>query len=92
MDEPQLASPHRLSSSQVLLRFALRLVFFSVFAAIGAAGFRIMFPTFMTLAAIYCAIAATLRGEAVFGRVLTHWDEAAGYGALACLIAKLSMI
>ena len=91
MDEPQLASPHQLSSSQVLLRFALRLVFFSVFAAIGAAGFHIMFPTFMTLAAIYCVIAATFRAEAIFGRVLTHWDEAAGYGALACLFAKLSM-
>jgi len=92
MDEPQLASRHQFSTSQVLLRFALRLAFFSVFAAIGAAGFRIMFPTFMTLAAIYCAITATLRGEPVFGRVLTHWDEAAWYGALACLGAKLAMI
>ena len=92
MDEPQLASPHQFSSPQVLLRFVLRLIFFSVFAAIGAAGFRIMFPTFMTLAAIYCAIAATLRGEPIFGRVLTHWDEAAAYTGLACLVIKLSMI
>lgn len=73
------------------MRFALRLVVFSVFAAIGATGFRIMFPTLMTLSAIYCAIAATVRGEAIMGRVLTHWDEAAGYGALACLFAKLVM-
>jgi hypothetical protein len=90
MDKPQLASPRRFSSTQVLLRLALRLVFFSVFAAIGAPGFRVMFPAFMALAAIYCTIAATLRGEPMLGRVLTHWDEAAGYGALACLVAKLS--
>ena len=89
MDKPRLATPHQFSSTQVLLRFALRLVAFSVFAAIGAAGFRIMFPTLMSLSAIYCAIAATFRGEAMFGRVLTHWDEAAGYGALACLFTKL---
>jgi hypothetical protein len=91
MDKPRLATPHQFSSSQVLLRFALRLIVFSVFATIGAAGFRIMFPTFMSLSVIYCAIAATFRGEAMFGRVLTHWDEAAGYGALACLFAKLIM-
>jgi hypothetical protein len=91
MDKPRLAPPHQLGSTQVLVRFALRLVVFSVFAAIGATGFRIMFPTLMTLSAIYCAIAATVRGEAIMGRVLTHWDEAAGYGALACLFAKLVM-
>jgi hypothetical protein len=90
MDKPQLANPRRLSSSQVLIRFALRLVLFSVFAVIGAAGFRIMFPTLMILSAIHCTILATLRGEEMFGRVLTHWDEAAAYGALACLIAELS--
>ena len=89
MDKPRLATPHQFSSTQVLLRFALRLVAFSVFAAIGAAGFRTMFPTLMGLSAIYCTVAATVRGEAMFGRVLTHWDEAAGYGALACLFAKL---
>jgi hypothetical protein len=49
-----------------------------------------MFPTLMILSAVYCAIAAALHGEEIFGRVLTHWDEAAGYGALACVIAELS--
>ncbi len=92
MDEPQLAGSHRFSSAQVLMRFALRLIAFSVFAAVGTVGFRIMFPTLLILAAIYCTIAATFRGEAMLGRVLTHWDEAAGYGALACLIIKLATI
>jgi hypothetical protein len=93
MVEPQLARPHQFSSSQVLVRFVLRLIFFSVFAAGSVGGFRIVFPTFMIFAAVYCVIAATLRGEAVFERrVLTHWDEAAGYGALACLVTKLSMV
>jgi len=91
MPEPQLASP-QFSSSQVLVRFALRLIFFSIFALVSAAGFPVLFPRLMALAAIYCAIVATLRGEPIWGRVLTHWDEAAGYGALACLVAKLSML
>jgi hypothetical protein len=91
MDEPQLARPHQFSSLQVLLRFVLRLIVFTVIAAIAAPGFRIMFPTLMILSAISCALAAALRGETIFGRLLTHWDEAAGYGALGCLVAKLSM-
>ena len=92
MNERQLARPHRFSSHHVLLRFALRLAVFSVFAVVAAPGFRVMFPTLMILSAISCALAAALRGEAIFGRVLTHWDEAAGYGALGCLIAKLSVV
>jgi hypothetical protein len=92
MDERQLAPPHRFSSRQVLLRFALRLVVFSVIAVVGAPGFRIMFPTLMILSAISCALAGALRGEPIFGRVLTHWDEAAGYGVLGCLIARLSVV
>ncbi len=91
MNRPQLAGSHRFSSTHVLVRFALRLVIFAVFAAVSTVGFRIMFPTLLTLSAIYCAIAAIFRGEAILGRVLTHWDEAAGCGALACLMAKLSM-
>jgi hypothetical protein len=92
MTEPRLASPHQFSSSQVLVRFALRLLFLSIFALVSAAGFPTLFPRLMALAAIYCVIVAALRGEPVWGRVLTHWDEAAGYGAIACLVAKLSMI
>jgi len=80
MDNPQLASPHQYGSSQVLLRFALRLILFSVFAAVGTPGFRIMFPTVLILSAIYCALAATFRGEAMLGRVLTR------------LVVKLSTI
>jgi hypothetical protein len=91
MDEPQLASPRQFSSGQVLVRFALRLSIYCVFASVGTAGFRVMFPTFLALSAIYCTIAAAFRGESILGRALNHWDEAAGYGALACLITKLSI-
>jgi len=91
MNEPQLTSPGQFTSAQVVLRFALRLAIFCVFASFGAAGFRVMFPTYLVLCAIYCAIAATFRGEAIRGRVFTHWDEAAGYGALASLLTKLSV-
>jgi hypothetical protein len=92
MDERQIARPHRISSRQVLWRFALRLTLFTVIAMVGTPGFRILFPTFMILSAISCALAAALRGEALFGRELTHWDEAAVYGALGCLVAKLTVV
>lgn len=88
--DPQLTSARQFGSAQVAVRFVLRLMIFCVFASLGAAGFRVMLPTFLALSAIYCAVAAIFRGEALFGRILTHWDEAAGYGALACLITKLS--
>lgn len=91
MDEPQLARPHQFSSSQVLFRFLLRLIVFTVCAVAATPGFRIMFPTLMFLSALACALAAVLRGEAIFGRVLTHWDEAAGYGALGCLFGGRSI-
>lgn len=89
MDESQFASPRQFSSNQVLVRFALRLAIFCVFASLSAAGFHVMLPTFLTLSAISCVIAATFRREAILGRALTHWDEAAGCAALACLIAEL---
>ncbi|HUI96789.1 MAG TPA: hypothetical protein VLX44_13610 [Xanthobacteraceae bacterium] len=91
MNEPQLANMRQFSSGQVLLRFVLRLTIFCVFASLSAAGFRVMLPTFLTLSVLSCVIAAAFRREAIFGHALTHWDEAAGCGALACLIAELPL-
>ena len=62
---PQLISPRQFSSAQVVIRFVVRLMIFCVFASFGGAGFRVMFPTFLILSAIYCAIAGNVPGRSV---------------------------
>jgi hypothetical protein len=87
MQQLRPAVPPRLNSPQVLFRAILRLVLLSAFAAFGSQGFSQTFASLLALAAIFCAIVAAMRGEAIFGRVLTHWDEAATYAVLGRLVA-----
>jgi hypothetical protein len=87
MQESRPATPLQLNSRQVLFRAAFRLAVVSAFATFGTQGFGQTFATFLALTAIFCAIVAAMRGEAIFGRALTHWDEAATYAVLSRLVA-----
>jgi hypothetical protein len=87
MQESRPATPPQLNSRQVLFRAAFRLVVVSAFATFGTQGFGQTFATLLALTAIFCAVVAVMRGEAIFGRVLTHWDEAATYAVLGRLAA-----
>lgn len=87
MQESRPATPPQPNSRQVLLRAAFRLVVVSAFATFGTQGFGQTFATLLALTAIFCAVVAAMRGEAIFGRVLTHWDEAATYAVLGRLVA-----
>jgi hypothetical protein len=87
MRELRRAIPPQLNSRQVLLRAAFRLVLLTALATLGTQGFAQTLAMLLALAAIFCAIVATMRGEVIFGRVLTHWDEAATYAALGRLVA-----
>jgi hypothetical protein len=82
--------PQQLNSPQVLWRFALRLVLLSTFATFGTRGFGAAFAALLALSAIYCAIVGAMRREAMFGPVLTHWDEAAAYAVIGRLASALS--
>jgi hypothetical protein len=42
------------------------------------------------MSAIFCAVAGAMRREEMFGRALTHWDEAAAYAVLGHLAAVLA--
>jgi hypothetical protein len=75
------------NSRQVLFRSAFRLVLLSALAAFGSRGFGQTLAAVLALAAIFCTVTATMRGEAIFGRALTHWDEAATYIVLSGLVA-----
>ncbi len=87
MQQLRPAVPPQLNSRQVLFRAMLRLVLLSAFAAFGSQGFSQTFASLLALAAIFCAMVAAMRGEAMFGRALTHWDEAATYAVLSRLVA-----
>jgi hypothetical protein len=77
MGKPRPAIPPQLNSQQVLFRTAFRFVLLTALATFSTQGFAHTLAVLLALAAIFCAIVATMRGEAIFGRVLTHWDEAA---------------
>lgn len=79
MPEPALSEVTHTRSNQVLARFAVRLLFLAVFTIFSSHGWTRTFASILALSAIYCVVCALIRGESVFGPVLTHWDEAAGY-------------
>jgi hypothetical protein len=82
--------PRRLGSVQVLIRFLLRLIIVAAFAGMGRQGFVQTLAPLLVLTVIFCIIVAATRRERLFGRVLTHWDEAAGYAAMACSVRALA--
>lgn len=73
------------ASVQVLMRFFMRIVILGLFALASRQGFGRTLEGLLSLATFYCLVAATLRREALLGPMLTHFDEAAGYAAIACL-------
>jgi hypothetical protein len=78
------------TSIQVMLRFGLRLVILATFAAFGTQGFGKNLALILALAAIFCAVSALMRKETVFGPVLSHWDEAAGYILINALMSRFA--
>jgi hypothetical protein len=90
MMQPTSRLPHNPSSSQVLTRFLLRLVFLTAFAAFGAQGFARTLATLLVLSEIFCVVMAAFRREAPLGPVLTHWDEAAGYALAYGVVTRLA--
>ena len=90
MEEPRPTIPHQLNSLQILLRFMFRLLLLSTFATFGAQGFGTTFAAILALSATFCAVVGAMRREAMFGPVLTHWDEAAAYAVIGRLVSALS--
>jgi hypothetical protein len=78
--------PQGLRSFQVLIRFCLRMIILAVFASFGSIGFAKSFAALLGMSSILSMIIATVRQEWPLDPVLTHWDEAAAYGSLWCLI------
>jgi hypothetical protein len=78
--------PRELRSSQVLIRFGLRMIILVAFAALGGAGFGRSLAALLWMSIILCAVIGAMRREPPFGAALNHWDETVAYAALFALV------
>ena len=76
-----------LRSTQVIVRFCVRIIVLVVFAAFGGIGFDRSLTALLWMSAMLSAVLATLEREAPLGAVLNHWDETLAYAALCCLVS-----
>ena len=78
--------PRELRSSQVLIRFGLRMIILVAFAALGGAGFGRSLVALLWMSIVLCAVAGAMKREPLLNAVLNHWDEMVAYAALCCLV------
>jgi hypothetical protein len=88
MPPPALSAEAR--STQVIVRFCLRIIVLTVFASLSGAGFGTSLIVLLWMSTILATVAGALRREFVFDQCLTHWDEAAIYAALYCLVSAIN--
>ena len=79
--------PQELRSTQVLVRFFLRMVILMAFAAFGSIGFGRSLAALLWMSTILSAVVGAMRREPPFDTVLNHWDETVAYAALCCLVS-----
>jgi hypothetical protein len=83
----QLPHPSpELTSTRVLVRFALRMAVLVGFASLGGIGFGRSLAALLWMTIILSVVIGAMRQERPFDTTLNHWDEAAAYTALFCLI------
>ena len=76
-----------LKSTQVIVRFCLRMVVLVIFAAFGGIGFDRSLTALLWMSTILSAVLATVQHEEPLDVVLNHWDETMAYAALCCLVS-----
>jgi hypothetical protein len=81
--------PRELRSSQVLIRFGLRVAVLVSFAAFSHVGFSKSLAALLLMTAVLRAVTGTLKREAPLDGVLNYWDEALAYTGLYCLVNGL---
>jgi hypothetical protein len=90
MEQPRPAIPHQPQSSQVFVRFLIRLILVAAAASFDTQAFGALLPSLLVLSGVFCAVMGFMRHEPIFGPVLTHWDEAVACAVLGHLVAGLS--
>ena len=83
----QLPHPSQaLRSTQVLVRFSLRMAILVGFASFGGIGFAHNLAALLWMTIILSVVVGAMKRERPFDTILNHWDEAVAYTALFCLI------
>jgi hypothetical protein len=82
--------PRELRSTQVLVRFCLRIIILVIFAAFASIGFGRSLAALLGMSIILSAVIGTMRREAPFDAALNHWDETVAYAALFSLVSGLN--
>jgi hypothetical protein len=82
--------PRELRSTQVIVRFCLRMVILALFAAFGSIGFSKSLAALLWMSIILSAVIGTMRREPPFDITLNHWDEAVAYAALFSLVSSFN--
>jgi hypothetical protein len=77
--------PQEMRSTQVVVRFGLRIVILVVFASFASIGFSRSLAALLWMSTVLSAVAGAVKREPLFDTTLNHWDEAAAYAALCCL-------
>jgi uncharacterized membrane protein YcaP (DUF421 family) len=77
--------PQDMRSTQVVIRFALRIVILVIFASFAGIGFGRSLAALLWMSTVFSAVVAAVRREPLFGTTLNHWDETAVYAALCSL-------
>jgi uncharacterized membrane protein YcaP (DUF421 family) len=81
--------PQEMRSTQVAVRFVLRIVILVIFASFSGIGFGRSIATLLWMSTIFSAVVGAIRREPLFDTTLNHWDETAAYAALCCLAVAL---
>jgi hypothetical protein len=79
-----------LKSTQVLVRFCLRMVILVIFAAFASIGFGRSLAALLWMSIILSAVIGVIKREPPFGSVLNQWDETVAYAALFALVSGLN--
>ncbi len=76
----------QLSSTQVVVRFFLRVAILLVFAAFGSIGFGRSLAALLWMSIVLSAVVGIVKREPPFDIALNHWDETVAYAALFALV------
>jgi hypothetical protein len=72
-------------STQVMLRFGLRMTAILAFAVVGGIGFERGLTVMLWMSTILSGVIAAFDHEEPLAASLNHWDEAMAFAALCCL-------
>jgi hypothetical protein len=77
----------QLKSTEVIVRFCLRMIILVIFAAFGSIGFGRSLTALLWMSTVLSAVLATFEREQPLDAALNHWDETIAYAALCCLVS-----